>query len=256
MASDPRSVLDREAPGPELIVRYGELPDQLFDVHLPAGPPIARPVVVLLHGGFWRQEFDRVHMRPLADAIRREGYVVVSPEYRRTGGAGEWPYTFDDIRAVRAALPPLLAETAPRRAAAGPVSLVGHSAGGHLAMWWALDASAEEVPSRVVALAPVADLARAYADDLDGGAVRDLVGGGPDQFPERYTAADVAPLLQTRDAASSFHVIHGDRDQRIPIEHSRALHRVTLHELPGMEHFGLIDPLSAAWPVLLEALRA
>lgn len=237
---------------PDLVLRYGDLPDQVVDVHLPPGPPEPRPVVVALHGGFWRERYDRSHIRALADALRRSGRVVVSPEYRR--GRRAWPATRDDLHTVRRALPDLLAATAPGRAAAGPVTVVGHSAGGHLALWWALDAPGAQRPARVVALAPVADLARAYADDLGGGAVRDFLGGGPDDVPERYRDADVAPRLATTAPPFAVEVVHGDQDAQVPVEHSRGLRHVTLRELPDTDHFALVDPLSSAWPVLLDAL--
>ncbi|MGH3424616.1 MAG: alpha/beta hydrolase family protein [Nocardioidaceae bacterium] len=256
MAADPRSVLTRTGPAPDLVLRYGTGDDHLVDVHLPPGPPTPRPVVVLLHGGFWRREFDRTHTRPLAHALRAAGYVVASPEYTRSSrGRPGRPGTFDDVTAVRLRLPTLLAETAPGRADAAPVTVLGHSAGGHLALWWALTAPPELAPARVVALAPVADLARAYAEDLDDGAVRDLLGGGPREHPDRYATADVAPMLPGYAGPADLQVLHGDRDDRVPVAHSRSLAGVRLHELPGAGHFAPIDPLSPAWPYVRVAVQ-
>lgn len=239
---------------PDAVLRYGDHPEHVVDVHLPPGPPTPSPLVVLLHGGFWRQQYDRRHIRPMAQALRAEGYVVATPEYRRSGGAGGWPETFDDVAAVRVRLPALLAGLAPDRVAAAPPLLLGHSAGGHLAMWWALTAPAAEVAG-VVALAPVADLARAHADRLDGDAVTALMGGSPSEHPERYAAADPAALLRRAAPVPPITVLHGTADRQVPVAHSRDLPGVSHVELPGVDHFALIDPLSAAWPRVVSALR-
>lgn len=246
-APDPRAVLSRPAAAPDAVLRYGPAPDHLIDVHLPRSRAQA-PTVVLMHGGFWRAAFDRRHTRPLASALRDEGYVVVTPEFRRTGGGGGWPATFDDIAQVRARLPELLARVLPGRVAADRAVVVGHSAGGHLALWWSLTGDGEPV----VALAPVADLERAYADDLDSGAVAALLGGSPADVPERYAAADPAVLLRNRKIDAT--VLHGTDDVQVPVSHSRGLTGVDLVELPGVEHFALIDPLSAAWAHVLAAV--
>ncbi|WP_329105894.1 prolyl oligopeptidase family serine peptidase [Micromonospora sp. NBC_01699] len=268
MLPDPRAVLSRAAPVPDATVRYGDGPDQVADVRLPAalGGP-ARPLVVVIHGGFWRSEYDRGHTSPLAADLAARGYPVAQLEYRRTGQVGGgWPGTLADAVAGVTALPGLVAgvlAAADRPAGAagsgpavGAPLLVGHSAGGQLALY-----CARSVPERVggvLALAPVSDLAEAYRLDLDGGAVAELLGGGPAEFPERYAAADPRQHvpLQSRTV-----VIHGGLDQQVPAGMSRRYAAVAgpncrLIELPDCEHFGLIDPESAAWPTVTAALRS
>ena len=254
MRPDPRAVLSRPAPEPDAVLRYGEHHDHVVDVHLPAGPATPRPLLVVLHGGFWRQGYDRRHTRPMAHALRDAGYVVVTPEYRRTGGDGGWPATFDDVATLRHRLGDLVRSALRDHVGPGPAMLVGHSAGGHLAMWWALTASSPGEVGHVVALAPVADLTRAHADDLDGGAVSALMGGSPHQHPDRYAVADPAVLLRTDREHPPITVLHGTADPHVPIAHSRGLAGVTLVELPGVEHFALIDPLSPAWRHVTSAL--
>ncbi len=254
-----RAVTERPADDPDLVLRWADPAthgsDGLVDVYLPAATTPPAPVVVLLHGGFWREQWDRRHVRPLAVALRGRGWAVVVPEYRRTGGSGGWPEIAADVRAVRSRLATLLAGAAPGRVATGPPAVLGHSAGGHLALWWALDAPAGERPRRVVALAPVADLARAEAASLDGGAVADLMGGSPGDEPEAYREADVAARLRDGERAGCpLVVLHGADDQQVPAGHTSELPGVQRRELPGVEHFGLIDPLSAAWPHVREAL--
>ncbi|MDQ4007426.1 MAG: alpha/beta hydrolase [Actinomycetota bacterium] len=251
---DPRDVLTRPGSRPDAVLRYGDHAEHLLDVHLPADAPA--PTVFLVHGGFWRQHFDRTHTRPLAEALAAEGWGVVTPEYRRTGGDGGRPQTFDDVAAAFAHLP-LLEEVAPGRLHLDEVTLLGHSAGGHLAMWLALRPDRPRSPRvrKVVALAPVSDLHEAHARDLGDGAVAALMGGGPDDLPQAYASADPARMLPGSDRRAPVTVLHGDRDDRVPVEMSRALRGVEYVELAGVDHFAPVDPLSAAWPAVLAALR-
>lgn len=247
---DPREVLSRPAPPPDRTVRYGPAPDHVADLWLPkprsAGP--ARPPVVFLHGGFWMAEYDRRHVAPLAADLAARGYPVVTPEYRRVGQAGGgWPGTFEDVEAGVACAVAQLGLPSP--------VLAGHSAGGQLALW-----AASRLPCRgVLALAPVADLGRGYHLGLDDGAVERLLGGGPDEVPQRYAMVDPVRLLPLPVPVV---VVHGTLDDRVPVGIGRdyvtaaraAGCRARLVELPAIEHFGLIDPRSPAWPAVLAAL--
>ncbi len=254
-------MLTRPAPPPDLTVAYGSHPDHIADIHLPRGPARVTPVplVLFLHGGFWRHQWDRAHTGPLAADLAERGYAVAIPEYRRTGADGGWPGTFDDVRAAVSVVPSLAAESRPGVIDLDRIILAGHSAGGHLALWAAADPTLATIG--VVALAPVSDLRRAYELDLDRGAVRALLGGGPADVPERYAAADPMALMPV---AAPVVVLHGALDVQVPVEMSRrfvmaaraAGGDVTLHELADIEHFGLIDPASAAWPAVLAAVHA
>ncbi|MFC6019029.1 alpha/beta hydrolase family protein [Plantactinospora solaniradicis] len=263
-SADPRTVLDRPAPPPDARVRYGPDPEQIADLRWPAtataaAPP--RPLVVVVHGGFWRAEYDRRHTGPLAADLAERGYPVAQLEYRRTGQpGGGWPGTFDDVAAGVDAVPALADAAMPAgRMAPGPPILLGHSAGGHLALWYAL---AKPAGVRgVLALAPVVDLAQAYRLDLDGGAVAALLGGGPDEVPERYAQTDPA-----RSAAPQVRtvILHGTLDRQVPVEMSRryaAEARRTgaglrMVELPDSEHFGLVDPESGVWSAVIAELHS
>ncbi|MFI6235090.1 alpha/beta hydrolase family protein [Micromonospora sp. NPDC050784] len=260
MPVDPRAVLTRPAPEPDRTVAYGDDPDQVADLRLPAGTGPARPLVVVLHGGFWRAEYDRRHTGPLAAALAAAGYPVAQLEYRRTGQpGGGWPGTLTDVLTGVAELPALAAEALPGRVTPAAPILVGHSAGGHLALYAA--ATAPATVRGVLALAPVADLGEAYRRDLDSGAVAALLGGGPAQVPDRYAAADPRMLVPIRTRTV---VVHGSDDLQVPAEMSRDFvaearaegSDISLVELPGCEHFGLIDPESVAWPQVLAVLRS
>ncbi len=232
---DPREVLTRRVPSPDRTLAYGPGPDHVFDVRG------AGPLVLFLHGGFWRAEYDRTHVGPLACALAEAGYTVAACEYRRTGqsGGGQpsggWPGTFEDVRRAVERIPQVLGVEL--------ALIAGHSAGGHLALW-------APVECPVLALAPVTGLVEAYELDLDGGAVGALLGGSPTEFPERYAAAEP----QRRGT-----ILHGLDDAQVPIELSRAYAArtgATLVELPGVEHFSLIDPLSDVWPIVEGHVRA
>lgn len=142
-AMDPAEILTRPAPPPDGTIRYGPGPDNIADVRLPSGGGLrgasagsGQPLVVVLHGGFWRAAFDRKHVGPMAAALAAEGYLVCVPEFRRVGQAGGgWPGTFDDVAAAVDRLPLLVAAIAPGACDPGRLLLLGHSAGAHLALW-------------------------------------------------------------------------------------------------------------------------
>ncbi|MGA9749879.1 MAG: alpha/beta hydrolase [Nocardioides sp.] len=243
-------VLARVAAPPDAVVRYAAHGDGVIDLHLPdeRGP---HPLVVTLHGGFWKQEFDRRHLRPLARALVADGCVVAAPEYRRVGGAGGWPMTGDDVLAAFTALPALLDGLG---VATSSVTVLGHSAGGQLALWLAAQGGGID---RVVALAPVADLVAAARDGLGGGATQALLGGLPSAVPEAYAEADPLGLLGFAAPATRITVLHGRTDPDVPIDQARSLARrhprVDLDEL-ACGHFEVIDPLSAQWPSVRAAV--
>jgi acetyl esterase/lipase len=248
-------VLDRATEPPDAVVRYADHEDGVIDVFLPAsvGAP-AEPcrLVVFVHGGFWRQEWDRRHVRPLANALVARGIAVAVPEYRRTGGAGGWPQTGDDVELAVATAPRLIDEVAPGWIdPAVPIVVSGHSAGGHLALWAGLRVGQPAV-SAVVALAPVSDLRFAARERLDGDATRILLGGEPDDVPDTYDAADPFAGLAAHASGDSRHpsitVVHGTADAQVPVTMSRAIAqrhpRIHYIEIEGSDHFALIDPLS------------
>ena len=230
---------------PDAVLRYADHDEAVVDLHLPDGQ--TDRVVVLIHGGFWKAEYDRRHTRPMARALADLGLVVATPEYRRVGNGGGWPVTADDVLLAVRRLPELLG-----RVGNGPAPLVltGHSAGGHLALWLATT----DLPvQRVVALAPVCDLSEATRLGLGDGAT-----------PAFLDGADPAPadpmVLFTNRPDAEVTVIHGRDDEDVPVTLSRGFTSahpwVRLHELPGVGHMDLIEPGSSAWPAVVEELTA
>jgi acetyl esterase/lipase len=194
----PRLLFDFVTPG--RAVRYGtEHRCQQAELHLPRGRE-PHPVVVTIHGGSWSAGYGKVVMRGLAGDLVRRGYAVWNIEYRKLGRGegGGWPATFED---VALAIDHLATLAEPLDL--GRVIFFGHSAGGQLALWAAsrgnLPSGAPGAGPRVepvaaVSAAGVADLAESYRE-TPRGAVGRLMGGGPDEFPERYAVADPIALV-------------------------------------------------------------
>ena len=224
-------------------VSYGDDPNQFFELWRPEETPIG--VAVMIHGGFWRAKYDLGHANPFCAALAAKGIATANLEYRRTGQiGGGWPGSFEDVVAgVRAAS---------ERLGGTPV-VIGHSAGGHLA----LRLASEPVPLRaVVALAPVADLRLAYKLNLSNGAVAEFLGATPESAPERYDEA-----CPSKRASSVPRVlVHGTDDEDVPIAISRAFVEArcndpvppTLIEIPDAKHMDLIDPESSAGAKVIE----
>ena len=238
-------MLTRAAREPDVVLRYGEHPEQVVDLRLPpAAGDVPVPLVVVLHGGFWTPEYDRTHAAAQSAALADAGYAVATIEYRR----GDRDVLLADVRAALDAVPRLVAEAAPGRAEQAVTLLVGHSAGGHLAL---LQAQRPGACTAVVALAPVADLAAAEDAALGDGAVRAFLhgraGDHPALDPARLPAPGVPVLL-----------VHGTADDLVPpsqsTRYAAARPGVACELVPGAGHFALIDPASAAWPRVLAAV--
>jgi acetyl esterase/lipase len=266
-SSTPRAVLDLRGPGRSS--SYGDAPEQMGELYLPpgAGP---HPVVVALHGGFWRAKYSRKHLRPLCALIARRGWAVWNLEYRRVGKGqgGGWPATFADVAAGIDALAGLDAPLDLERVVA-----IGHSAGGHLALWAAArpglpagaPGAAPQVRVRAVAaLAAASNLVatRSFVDP--GGAVHDLMGVTPEAAPDDRFA--LANPFQRLPLGIPVLLVHGVEDSTVRVQRSRDFAEaaaaagdadVTVREVPG-EHRAVVDPRceqSLAGPDWLERFR-
>jgi acetyl esterase/lipase len=236
------AVLSRGAEKPDRIVAYGADPDQTMEVRTGRDHARERPLVVLIHGGFWRPDIDRVHLRPMADALAAAGWTVALPEYARV---------------TRDPAPTLADLTLILNQAAtsvenhnGAIILIGHSAGGHLALW-AAAAGVCPVLTGTLALAPVADLLLAHELGLGNGAVSRFLGADPVSRPDIDPRQMAAPVT----AAA---IVHGVDDETVPLVVSEsyvAAHpQVRLSAIPGAGHFALIDPLAPVWSTVTAEL--
>ena len=239
-----QSILSEKPPDPDGRLTYGADPNQFIDVRMPAGKG-PHPVVLFIHGGYWRAKYDLVHAGHLCAALTKAGTATWNIEYRRVGNSGGgWPGTFED---VRSAYHLLLSQTGAINLA--KICVAGHSAGGQLAMCLA---GHEKSVTRVFSLAGVLDLRRGWEMHLSNDAVAEFLGGSPAEVPEHYREASPAELPIPQAVQK---LIHGTADDSAPYEigksyaeaKKKAGENVELTTLPGVDHFQIIDPRSAVW---------
>lgn len=227
--SEDRSVFELVALPSLEVIKYGDEPDQVIEVFRTSS--IRPNKVLLIHGGYWRPEYDRSHLRPYAVKLAELGFHTYLVEYRRD--QGEPQQYLEDLRSAIELI--------------GSCSVVGHSAGGHLALLIHKSRNVE----KIIALAPVSDLVEGERLGLDQGAITEFLGGKATEYEQ------LDPIQHTgySDAVT---IIHGDFDKRVPVELSRAFHQkfpeIHFFELSGVGHFELIDPRKDA--ILAEVLRA
>ncbi len=238
--------------------RYGPDEAQFGELSLPAEPALG--TVVIVHGGFWRTEYNLSLGRPLAANLAARGYTAWNLEYRRVGGGGGWPATFADVSAGLDLLATLPVDTS-------RVVIVGHSAGGHLGVWaagrgglpdGAPGANPRVAVTGVISQAGILTLADCATDSGGGAATRDLMGGAPDDQPESYRLAD--PIAAVPVPATVL-CLHSRRDQAVPYAYSEryvaaataAGGRASLVETFG-DHFTMADPRTPDWTAVLDVL--
>jgi acetyl esterase/lipase len=207
-------------------VSYGDHADNVVDVW---DSNEADTVAVLVHGGYWRVAYDRSYLVPFAEYLLAQGLSVASLEYRRIGNGGEWPVIIQDVTAGV----DKVVELFPGKR----IVLVGHSAGGHLAL---LAADRPGV-AKVVAVGGLCDLARAHELGLSNNAVTLLLGGDIGLLAEADPMNRVPPPVPVT-------VIHGDADSHVPLELSQryqAKSGAELVVLPGADHFEAVEPGAA-----------
>ena len=267
-----REILTRTPPTAGLRIPYGAGPCQFGDLRLPSGPG-PDPLVIFLHGGWWRSLIGLEYAGNLCAALAAEGIASWNLEYRRIGETkGGWPMTFEDVAAGADFAATLAAKTT---LDLNRVITMGHSAGGHLAMWLAsrhripagsrLHGASRVAIRGVVSLAGAVDLPLASALGLGRSpegtlAVHELMGGNPGDVPERYQAGSPGDLLPLGVRQI---VVTGTADETVPcemgrryVERARALgDDATLVEIAGADHFDLVDPDSGAYRRIREALR-
>lgn len=238
-------------------VSYGSSSVEYGELRLPEGEG-PHPVAVLIHGGFWKEIWTLDLMDGLAVDLAASGWAAWNIEYHRVGGGGGWPTTLED---VGQAIDYLRELAGPHNLDLEDVVAVGHSAGGQLALWSTVRPRLYDeeplkdgvlTPGRAVGLAAVADLALAHEMDIGSSAVEGLMRRSPQDGPQRYRSASPAELVPL---GADQLLVHGDADDSVPIEIARSYAAtakkagddVTLIEVPGGDHFVVIDPSSDAW---------
>ena len=249
--------------GPFEIVRYGPDPQQVADLRVPEAPGPHR-MVVLIHGGFWKNQWTRDLMDGLAVDLRSQGLATLNVEYRRLGSAGGWPNTALDV----ATAIDQIAEVQHADIDVSRVSVVGHSAGGLLALWAAgrhqltdgPGADPRVSPALAVGLAPVSDMAFAQAHDLGDGAA-DAFLASAHEHTNLYRSSSPIDMLPLSTPQL---IVHGSEDDAVPVsmsdgyvEAARILgDEVEFYRLESTDHMELIDPHSDAWRQTKEFLLA
>jgi len=261
-------------------LKYGPEDLQFGDLYLP-NQPGSHPIVILIHGGYWRARYGLDLMNGLAEDLAKRGYAAWNIEYRRIGNpGGGWPGTFLDV----ALATDYLRKLAPSYGLdLKKVVPIGHSAGGHLAFWLAarphipffskssqlsgsqLTGKYEETANPLalagtISLAGVVDLEMAWRLHLSNDAVVELLGGTIASVPERYAVASPSAMIPLGVPQV---LIHGTNDDSVPFQVSHAYAKVarsvhdpiTYLELEGVDHFDVIDPHSDAWAITINELQ-
>jgi len=234
-------------------VPYGDLAGQYGWLDLPSLEPPAKgyPVVILVHGGFWSEPWDYTLMSPLATDLVGRGYATWNIEFRRLGGFGGFPETFDDVGAAVDLLGEMAGGQSHGAAGIYPqpdldlsrIILIGHSSGGHLALWALGRDNALVQPVAAVGLGAITDLDVFPQSQT-------LLGGDRSAFPQRYAFA--APELDPERVV----LIHGSGDSIVPrssLAQAESL-GTPIVEIDGNDHFDLIDPTSTAWAAAIQAI--
>lgn len=250
--------------GPDRIA-YGGAPSQFGELYEPDGEG-PWPVVVLVHGGSWRAGEDLSILEDAAEDLRDRGYAVWNVEYRRVGEeGGGYPGTFDD---VGAAIDHLAVIAEDRPLALDRVAVVGHSAGGTLALWAggrvtlppdAPGAGPRVTPVAALSLAGVADLATCAGQRLVEGACAQLLGGLPSERPDRYPLTSPIERLPIGLTQT---LLHGRDDLVVPVDQSEryaaaaqaAGDPVRIEVVDGANHFSLIEVDQPAWSSVVAAI--
>lgn len=217
-------------------IKYGDDPDQILEFY--GESQHVKPTLVLIHGGYWRNLFDREHMRPLAVALAKAGFNVVLPEFRRV--AGDPDTTLRDLAFALSTLEDQ------------KLALIGYSSGGHLAL---LLADKFPAITKVIGLAPVTDMVESQRLELGRSAVHEWLGTDAELRPE------LDPMLRPPIKAETI-FIHGNLDERVPLHLTQSYvaamgkhgKDVALEVLPGTSHFEMMNAPSPTFDALMRAI--
>jgi len=232
---------------PSKKIAYGDEPLQ-FGWFWPAQKTTQAPLVVIVHGGCWLNAFGVDHTFPMATALAQDGHPVWSLEYRRTGDdGGGWPGSFDDIKLALAQLTHVL----PKDINTQELVLMGHSAGGHLALLAATENTELDI-KHLIGLAAITDISRyALGSNSCQQATPQFMSGMPNERPQAYVAAN---LIYKKLPANTV-LFQGQADQIVP-EIQSQLPDVTTEVVMSAGHFDWIHPGSPAFAMLRLILQA
>jgi acetyl esterase/lipase len=243
-------LFDPPPPAADARLAYGPEPKQFGDLRLP-GVDRLWPLAVVVHGGAWKATYNLIHTGHMCVALGKAGVATWNVEYRSRGDVdGTWPGAGADVAAAVGFVGELVERYPLDRER---VVLVGHSAGGQLALY-----AAKLTQRPVVALAAVSDLRESAERVGPDGAVATFMAGMPDELPDLYAEASPRELLPLGVRQI---LVHGTEDPEVPYSMSEryveaARGEAELVPLAGAGHFESIDPGAEEWPRTVEAVRA
>ncbi|MCQ4118852.1 alpha/beta hydrolase family protein [Rhodococcus tibetensis] len=243
-------------------IAYGTEPQQFGHFYAPEEPvegPV--PVVMVVHGGFWSGKYHLNLGTSFAVDLARHGVAVWNIEYRRLGAGGAWNEMSADIVAALEALAGPVAEQSPVAFDFARVRVVGHSAGGQLAVWLASQTQTAVRPEMVVSQAGALDLASAGERGRRIGYIEDLLGVPFADDPDRYRSASPYHRIPIGVPVVC---VHGTEDIQVPakvsVRYSDAAQvagdPVALHLVDGEDHYAFLSPDSECWKISRHALLA
>ncbi len=243
---------------PDHVYAYGADSQQFAELYLPDAPgPYA--VIVMIHGGCYYARYD---LRPISGAARSlaaEGFAVWNIEYRRYGNGGEFPAMFLDVGAAA----DYLREIAEKHALLlDSVIAMGHSAGGHLALWLASRPGLEENDSLyspeplpiagIIGLASIADIGDAMERGICGEALPIVAGS------QQANLRQVSPEQLLPKDIPQIHML-GSQDELIDANLKRYVEaagdEAELLILEGAGHFELVAIDAPEWEAVVDALQ-
>lgn len=250
---------------PDHRLSYGKHSEQFGELYLPKenGP---HPTIILIHGGCWQAQYSLSTLAQLSKALTKLGYAVWNVEFRRLGNGGGFPTTFEDI-ALSADFLNTMAEKYTLDLSS--LTAMGHSAGGHLALWLAgrhhlprnsaLFSDSAITIQRVISLAGIPDLVAGVEQNICRGACQDLVGGLPNEVPEQYQQASPHYLLPLN--IPHWHLV-GALDPLVPASYIEPFiqkaklqdNNVNFKVIPNIGHFEMVMPDTTSWKFIKEAL--
>ncbi len=250
---------------PNAKIAYGNHPEQFGELYLPKTKQPLYPVIILLHGGCWQAAYGLSPLGQLSKALTMLGFAVWNVEFRRLGNGGGFPNTFKDVANGADFLKSIASKYS---LDINNVISMGHSAGGHLALWLAgrhhlphehsLFTKTALTLTNVVSLAGIPDLVEGVKQNICRGACEELVGGPPEVLLKEYQIASPHLLLP-------FNITHthlvGENDPIVPVEYLRTFintakqhDRVNFDIVPNIGHFEMIMPDTVAWSFIEKAL--
>ena len=257
---------------PDHRIAYGSDPSQYAELRVPEGSG-PHPLVVLIHGGCFKAAYATAqYFGAMADALKEDRIATWNIEYRRLGQTGGgWPGTYLD---VGQAVDHVRAIASEYHLDLGRVAVVGHSAGGHLAMWAAarrrLPKASELYVTDPLPVRGVMDLAGpvdmtanipGYEALCRDTVITSMLGGTPAAVPDHYAHASAIKLLPLGIPQV---LVLGSHEDFVPLalvdvyvhaatQAGDQVHRILI---PGAGHFEIASPLSFTWPQIKPAIRS